>query len=93
MLGGLSPKRLRVCIFVPAAKRQYGYYVFPLLEGDRFIGRIDMKHVKGTLRVANIWLEAGVKRGKGRIAALEAELDRHRRFVGAERVTFDCAFP
>ena len=83
----------RIEIFVPAAKRQYGYYVFPLLEGDRFIGRIDMKHVKGTLRVANIWLEAGVKRGKGRIAALEAELDRHRRFVGAERVTFDCAFP
>ena len=83
----------RIEIFVPAAKRQYGYYVFPLLEGDRFIGRIDMKHVKGTLCVANIWLEAGVKRGKGRIAALEAELDRHRRFVGAERVTFDCAFP
>ena len=83
----------RIEIFVPAAKRQYGYYVFPLLEGDRFIGRIDMKHVKDTLRVANIWLEAGVKRGKGRIAALEAELDRHRRFVGAERVTFDCAFP
>ena len=83
----------RIEIFVPAAKRQYGYYVFPLLEGDRFIGRIDMKHVKGTLRVANIWLEAGVKRGKGRIAALEVELDRHRRFVGAERVTFDCAFP
>ena len=83
----------RIEIFVPAAKRQYGYYVFPLLEGDRFIGRIDMKHEKGTLRVVNLWLEAGVRRGKGRIAALEAELDRHRRFVGAERVNFDCAFP
>ena len=83
----------RIEIFVPAGKRQYGYYVFPLLEGDRFIGRIDMKHEKGTLRVVNLWLESGVRRGKGRIAALEAELDRHRRFVGAERVTFDCAFP
>ncbi len=83
----------RIEIFVPAPKRQYGYYVFPLLEGDRFVGRIDMKHDSGTLSVSNLWLEDGMKLGKGRVAALEAELDRHRRFVDADRVTFNCAFP
>ncbi len=80
----------RIEVFVPAAKRQYGYYVFPLLEGDRLMGRIDMKHDpgKGALIVAGLWLESRVKFGKGRRAALDAELDRQRRFVGAERVAF-----
>ena len=81
----------RIEIFVPEAKRQYGYYVFPLLEGDRFIGRIDMKHQKGVLTVTGFWPEPGVKMGKGRKAALEAELDRQRRFVGAESLAVNCA--
>lgn len=81
----------RIEIFVPEAKRQYGYYVFPLLEGDRFIGRIDMKHQKGVLTVTGFWPEPGVRMGKGRKTALEAELDRQRRFVGAESIAFNCA--
>ena len=83
----------RIEIFVPAPKRQYGYYVFPLLEGDRFVGRIDMKHDSGTLSSFESLAGAWCATGKGRVAALEAELDRHRRFVDADRVTFNCAFP
>jgi uncharacterized protein YcaQ len=83
----------RIEIFVPKEKRQYGYYVFPLLEGARFVGRIDMKHESDALIVANLWPEPGIKFGKGRTRALEAELDRHRRFVGADRVDWRCAPP
>jgi len=84
----------RIEIFVPEAKRRFGYYVFPLLEGDRMIGRLDMKHraQDGVLHVTGLWLEPRIKPSKQRLSSLEAELDRHRRFVGAERVTFADGF-
>ena len=49
----------RIEVFVPAAQRRYGYYVLPMLQGDRFIGRIDMKHQRqeGQLLVTGLWLE------------------------------------
>lgn len=81
----------RIEVFTPAPKRQYGYYVFPLLEGDRFVGRIDMKRSgpSGDLAVRRVWWEPGVRPSKGRLARLEAELDRVRRFAGCNGVVFD----
>ena len=75
---------------MPEPKRVYGYYVFPVLEGDRLVGRIDVKAFRdaGSLRVRAFWPEAGVKLTKGRRAKLEAELDRLARFAGCERVEF-----
>ncbi len=67
--------RYRIEVFVPAAKRQYGYYVFPLLEGDRFIGRIDMTHDSrngGCLKVTGLWLEPKVAMTRGRERKLRA---------------------
>ncbi|MDM7968333.1 MAG: crosslink repair DNA glycosylase YcaQ family protein [Paracoccaceae bacterium] len=80
--------RYRIEVFTPAAKRQFGYYVFPLLEGARLVGRIDMKahRNEGVLRVTALWPEAGVGWGKGRQARLEAELQRIARFAGCDRV-------
>ncbi len=78
----------RIEVFVPEPKRKYGYYVFPLLEGDRLIGRIDMKRRDGILDVAAFWPEPGVKLGRLRQAKLEAELDRMARFAGCDRVAF-----
>ena len=74
----------RVEMFVPADKRVWGYYVYPILEGDRFIGRIEVKadRKKSTLTVLNFWKEPGVKWPPARHAKLEAELDRMRRFIG-----------
>lgn len=78
----------RIEVFVPEPKRQYGYYVFPLLEGDRLIGRIDMKaeRKEGVLDVRRLWLEPGVKPTAGRLDKLEAELQRVARFAGMEAV-------
>jgi uncharacterized protein YcaQ len=78
----------RIEIFVPEPKREYGYYVFPLLEGDKLIGRIDMKADRkaGTLDVKRLWLEPGVRASAGRMERLKAELDRMAKFAGVEKV-------
>ncbi len=80
----------RIEIFVPEPKREYGYYVFPLLEGDRMIGRIDMKAERklSSLDVKRLWLEKGVRPSAGRLEKLDAELQRVARFVGMDRVTY-----
>lgn len=80
----------RIEVFVPEPKRQYGYYVFPLFEGDRMIGRIDMKaHRKaGTLDVRRLWLEPGVRASTGRLERLDAELTRLAKFTGVDSVTY-----
>ena len=82
----------RVEMFVPAAKRQYGYYIYPMLEGDRFVGRIEAKadRKSGKLNVENIWWEKGVKTTPARLKKLDAELDRIGRFVGARDVDWKC---
>ncbi|MEM5584105.1 crosslink repair DNA glycosylase YcaQ family protein [Roseibium sp. AS2] len=81
----------RIEIFVPEPKRKYGYYVFPVLEGDRLIGRIDMKAFRSDdrLHVRAYWPEQGIRPSRGRIAKLEAELDRTARFSGCSGVTYE----
>lgn len=48
-------------VYVPAAKRQYGYYVVPVLYGEWLVGRIEMRadREQGVLRVDNLWFEPG----------------------------------
>ena len=78
----------RIEIFVPAPKRKYGYYVFPVIEGDRIIGRIDMKRDGRRLVVRAFWPEDGVKMGAGRTKALTTELERATAFGGCSALEF-----
>lgn len=82
--------RYRIEVFVPEPKRVYGYYVFPLLEGDSLVGRIDVKAFRdaGSLRVKAFWPEPGVKLSKTRRSRLEAELARLALFAGCDRVEY-----
>lgn len=82
----------RVEMFVLAAKRQWGYYVYPLLEGDRFVGRLEAKADRncGVLNVLNVWPEPCVKWSGARNAKLDAELARFARLVGADDVRWSC---
>jgi len=78
----------RIEMYVPPAKRQYGYYVYPLLEYDTFVGRIEVRHDrdKNRLCVDNLWAEPGVKFGKIRMGKLNSELARLGKLCGVDCV-------
>ncbi len=72
--------------FVPAPKRRFGYYVLPILEGDRLIGRLDPKfhRDRGELVVNDVWWEPKIRPTRERRRRLEDAIDRLAGFVGAE---------
>ena len=80
----------RIEVFVPEPKRQYGYYVFPVMERDRLIGRIDAKCLRGenALAIRAFWPEPGIRMGAGRLARLEAELTRLGQFTTCRELRF-----
>ena len=80
----------RIEVFVPAAQRKFGYYVFPILEGETIVGRVDMKAYRDddVLRIRAVWPERGIRWGKGRQRAFEAEVHRLTRLAGVSQVAF-----
>jgi uncharacterized protein YcaQ len=72
--------RYRLEMYVPKAKREYGYYVLPILRGDRLVGRIEpvFDRKAGVLRVNSVHWEPDVK-----AVPLERTLRSLARFVGA----------
>jgi uncharacterized protein len=73
----------RLEMYVPAAKREYGYYVLPILHGDRLVGRIEpvFDRKENVLRVQGLWWQPGEKP-----VDLDEPLARLASFLGAERI-------
>lgn len=74
-------------VYTPAAKRRWGYYVLPILQGSRLVGRMDPKIDRRakTLILASLRTEpdADTERLAGPLAV---RLAAYARFLGAERV-------
>jgi uncharacterized protein YcaQ len=76
--------------FFPPAKRRWGYYVLPIVFGDRFVGRIEPRIDRDRARVdvLDVWWEDGFtpRRADGFVDAMRDALRAYLRFAGADRV-------
>ena len=80
--------RYRIEIYIPAPRREFGYYVLPILHDGRFVGRFDPKlhRDEGRLEIRSLHFEPGFRRTR----KFEGELDRAfealAAFCGAQRI-------
>ena len=77
-------------VYTPAAKRRWGYYVLPILFGDRLVGRIEPRidRKAKSIRILGLTFEAGFDplEAPGFAQALAGALNAYRAFGGAESV-------
>lgn len=78
-------------IYTPESERKYGYYVLPVLYGDRFIARCELvcDRKNKTLLVKNIWLEDGVKLNKTIKSELKKAYNRFMRFHQLDNISYE----
>ncbi|HTG48388.1 MAG TPA: crosslink repair DNA glycosylase YcaQ family protein [Actinomycetota bacterium] len=78
--------RFRLEIYVPKAKREFGYFVLPILRGDRFVGRIDpaFDRAAGVLRIDAVHAEPDARPGDW--PAARRAIDALARWLGADDV-------
>jgi uncharacterized protein YcaQ len=76
---------IRLEIYTPVAKRQWGYYVLPILDGDRIVGRIDaaVDAETGRLTARQLHTEPGVRPSRRRDQQLRRSFEDLARFVDA----------
>ena len=79
----------RIEIYVPAAKRQYGYYVLPILHGDTLIGRLDpaMDRENNILTVNGVFAEPHAPKSAGQ--AVAAAVQDLATFLRATKINYN----
>jgi hypothetical protein len=85
----------RIEIYVPKIKRQYGYYVLPILYGDKLIGRVDpkMDRKKKQLTINAIYAEVGAPITTSSGRAVADVLEDLAGFLGAREIVLDGKIP
>jgi uncharacterized protein YcaQ len=85
--------RFRIEIYVPKDKREYGYYVLPILHGDRLIGRIDplMDRKHHRLLINAIYAEPDAPPDAA--PAIAAAIERLATFLGATDIAYPATMP
>jgi uncharacterized protein YcaQ len=80
-------------LFHPPARRRWGWYVLPILFGDRLVGRIEPRIEEGSVRILNVWWEDGfvARREEGFVEAMRDALGAYLRFADAGRIVWPAA--
>lgn len=78
-------------IYTPREKRRYGYYVLPVLYGEKLIGRMEAVAERKTqsLEVRHIWYEEGVRQTAKLKKALEGAVKRLAAFNDSTEIRWD----
>jgi uncharacterized protein YcaQ len=78
-------------VYKPVAERQYGYYVLPILRGDRFVARFEPGRDKasGALVVKKWWWEPGVSPSERMRSDLRDCFERFLRYLGTDTLHVD----
>ena len=63
-------------VYIPAAKRKYGYYVVPILYGNRFIARFEPQKSDVQLQIKNWWWEDDITVSNDTIDLILQEMER-----------------
>jgi hypothetical protein len=87
--------RYRIEIYVPREKREYGYYVLPILHGDRLIGRIDpaMDRARQRLVINAIYAEPDAPGDHATAEAIRAAIEELAAFCGAREIAYPEVMP
>jgi uncharacterized protein YcaQ len=87
--------RFRLEIYTPKAQRTHGFFVMPILHGDRLIGRVDqrMDHERRRLLVHAVHAEPRAPRSAAVGRAVADAIDDLARFAGAEGVEISGPVP
>ncbi len=82
-------------MYLPQAKRKFGYYVLPILHNGRFVGRLDPKADRktNTFLVRKIALEPEEELTDDLVAGIVGALHEFMKFHGSERVTIEQSQP
>ncbi|MFX0097606.1 MAG: winged helix-turn-helix domain-containing protein [Candidatus Hodarchaeota archaeon] len=82
-------------IYVPKLKRKYGKYAMPILQGDRFIGRIDpeMDRKNGKLRINAIYAEQEIHLTKEEGQMIVNTIEDLGEFLGAKEIVYGKHIP
>jgi uncharacterized protein len=73
-------------VYKPAAQRRWGYYVLPVLYGDRFVARLDSRLENGVWTIARWWWESEVMPTADLLDALREATRKFARYLRANSV-------
>jgi uncharacterized protein YcaQ len=87
--------RYRLEMYVPVADREFGYYVLPILHGDRLIGRVDplMERKTGVLRLKGLWAEPDAPDDRATVEAISTVIQELATFLAATDVRLEKPAP